>query len=74
MKIADFEEFYNHIFLENRSRARSARVSPYHVMHEWTQNSRRCSVNLMIQNEKKLILLTESLVNFTNLKFTYRRF
>ena len=31
MKIAGFDVFYNNIFLEKRKRARSARVSSYHV-------------------------------------------
>ena len=64
MIITDFYEFLNHIFLEKRNRACSARVSSYHVTHELTQNSRHCSDDLMIYNEKKLILLTESLIIF----------
>ena len=38
MKIADFDIFYNDIFLEKRKKARSARVSSYYVTHERTQN------------------------------------
>ena len=48
MIITDFDEFYINIFLEKRKRARSARVSSYPVTHELTQNSRRCSVDLII--------------------------
>ena len=43
-----FDEFENKIYLEKRNRACSARVSSYHITHEWTQNSRRYSVDLMI--------------------------
>ena len=32
--MADFDEFYNYIFLEKRKRALSARVSSYYVTHE----------------------------------------
>ena len=68
MKIADFDEFYDNFYLEKRKRACSARASSYHLTHEWTQYSRRCSVDFMIYNEKKLILLTESLINLENKK------
>ena len=47
MKIAGFDVFYNNIFLEKRKRARSARVSTYHVTMV-THDSRRCSVDPMI--------------------------
>ena len=36
MIFTDFDEFKNHIFLENGNGAWSARVSSYHVTHEWT--------------------------------------
>ena len=68
MKIADFDELYNHLFIEKRKRVRSARVSSYYVTHEWAQNSRRCSVDLMILNEKKLILVNGSLIILKNKK------
>ena len=48
MMITDFDEFQNHIFLEKRNRAYSARVSSYYATHEWTQNSQHYSVDLMI--------------------------
>ena len=48
MVITDFDEFLNHIFLEKYNRVCSARVSSNHVTHEWIQNSRHYSVDLMI--------------------------
>ena len=75
MIITDFGEFLKSYFLRKTQQSlfstcflRTTLRMNEHKIHDI------CSVYLMISNEKKLILLTESLINFKNQKFSYRRF